>query len=183
MIRAKNPRAVEGGRVAKEVGDRFEQWIDGQHDAAKYLGILAHVHHNEPRVKVVSGRVIYEKATVADYTGVLVGGRALATETKSTKAGRFPLSDVTPKQQEHLEMTARGGGLALLVLEFREETVKHRFAIPWLDVPWEVERTAQAVYLSELKTSDWCAHPGCYLSRWHAGGPRVAPGRVAYPAE
>ncbi len=120
----KDQRNVERGRLAKEVGGRFESWVEGQHEAAKYLGILAHVHHNEPRVKFVDGRLIYEKASVADYTGALEGGaRTLAVEAKSTATARFPLSDVTPLQQVHLGAVARAGGLALLLVEFRVAAV------------------------------------------------------------
>lgn len=185
-------RAVEAGREAQAAGSSFEDWISAQHDAAKYLGILAHVVHNEPRVKFIGGRPIFEKATVADYTGVLCGGgaRTLAVEAKSTKADRFALSDVTPKQQEHLDVVAKEGGLALLVLEFRAQRdprvalMKHRFAIPWLEVPWRVKRTVKAVYLDEIISSpDWRVHPNCYLLRWHAGGPRSTLVRASYPAE
>lgn len=183
------------GRYAKAVGDTHEQWVEAQHEMAKLLGILAHVHHNEPKVKLYEGRLNYDKMSVADYTGVLcgAGARTLATEAKSTADGRFPRSDVTQLQQEHLEAVAREKGLALLVLEFRAQvsapgtmawhTVKHRFAIPWLEVPWRVARSAEAVYLADLVSSDWRVHPVCYLSRWHAGGPPSARVRPPHPAE
>ncbi|HET6960148.1 MAG TPA: Holliday junction resolvase RecU, partial [Vicinamibacterales bacterium] len=167
----------------------FEAWVEVQHEAAKRLGILAHVHHNEPKVRFINGKLQFAEKSVADYTVVLCGegARTLAVETKSTSAARFARSEVTAKQQEHLQAVVGESGLALLVLEFRAESARHRFAIPWGVVPWETRRSAEAVYLEELIASryGWRVHPTCYLSKWHEGGPvrAVQQQRRRYPTE
>lgn len=182
----KSPEAQEAGALAQAAGSSFEAWIEGQHEDAKRLGILAHVNHNEPKTRFIRGKLEYAERTVADYTGVLcgTGARTLAAETKSTSDTRFALNDVTAKQQEHLRAVEGEDGLALLVLEFRLGVGKHRFAIPWSKVPWKKKRSAEAVYLDELIVSDWRVHPVCYLCRWHSGGPpRAVQQQRRYPTE
>lgn len=164
------------GRTAKAVGDRHESWVEGQHEMAMHLGILAHVHHNEPKATFRDGRLEYGKRSVSDYSGVFEGGKALATEAKSCMSGdRFGRNDVTPEQQKHLEATARAGGLAFLVVEFRMPSAPffRRFAMPWLQVPWRVMRTAQSIGILDVELQQWEVQPStCYLSRHHTGGKR-----------
>lgn len=180
---------VEAGRHAKASGDQFEVWMEGQLDHAMRLGILACWHHNEPKVKVYDGKVNYDKKSVADYSatferhGLGVSG---AFEAKSTSAKNFPLNEVSLLQQRHLEAVAKAGGIALLVVEFRSAVAPlfQRFAIPWLDVPWIVLKTAKTINVSLL--NQWVIPPGtCFLSRWHTGGPRSSPiyGARNYPVE
>ncbi len=166
---------MSGGRAAKAAGDQFESWLEDQHTIAMYLGIVAHVEKNEPHSKIIHGRVMYTSPGIADWTGTLEGGRSLAVEQKSTKDNRLALSAVEPKQQKHLEAVARAGGLALLVVEFRNPPlVARQFAIPWLDVPWTVARTAKSVCAGDL--AKWAVlslgEGKCYLSPYHPGGPR-----------
>lgn len=178
---------VEGGRRAKAAGSAWETWIETQHEKARHFGILAHVEHAEPHTRVINGRVEYTEKGVADYFGTLEGGRSLATETKSTKASRFPRNEVSSKQQDHLERVARAGGLALLAIEFRVvETFgtwqRLRFAVPWLEVPWQIKRTAESVSAEDLK--GWEVHSECYLKRWHAGGTPSTPVKMSrYPRD
>jgi recombination protein U len=164
---------VKIGRIKQAVGEMFEAWVDGQHEHAQRLGIIAHVEKNEPHSKIIHGHVIYTAAGVADRTGTLEGGRSLAVECKSTKAVRFPRNDISTKQQEHLDAVARAGGLALLLVEFRATTppLFARYAIPWLEIPWKTLKTAESLDPADIGV--WMIPPGvCYLSRWHAGGPR-----------
>jgi penicillin-binding protein-related factor A (putative recombinase) len=162
------------GRLSQQVGEAFETWIDGQHDFALMQGILAHVEHNQAKTKVIGGRLQYVSKGTSDYTGVLDRiARAFAAETKSCKAKSFPRKQVKKKQQEHLTAVARAGGLALLVLEFRCTTpgqpYYQRFAVPWLEVPWETKRSAESVSAAAL--TKWLITPGtCYLERFHAKG-------------
>ncbi len=143
------PRQLAGSR-AQAAGARFEEWVEAQHVLAAHLGILAHVEHNQPHAKVVGGRLIYVKQGVADYTGTLEGGRSLTVEAKS-RSGRLLRSDIEPRQAIHLEAVARAGGLALLLVEFRDQHKIRRFAIPWREVPWEVLRSAESIGLESAR--------------------------------
>ncbi len=169
---------------SKAVGAAFEAWIETQHTIAERLGILAHVVHNQPTATFIGGRLIYTAAGVADYTGTLDrSGLTLAVEAKSTQADKLARSAVEPKQQQHLEAVARAGGLALLLVEFRQPGVLRnafRFAIPWLKVPWKIARTKENLYLDDLLDSEWkirgvISDGDCYLSKFHAPGPSSNP--------
>ena len=172
-------------RKSQQVGGAFERWIEAQHEAAKILGILSHVEHNQAQAKVVRGGLRYVGKGVSDYTGTLAGnGRALAVEAKSTQKPRLPRAEIKKKQAEHMDAVARAGGLALLLVEFRQETKDaeflQRFAIPWLEVPWETKKSAESISVEDLAA--WAVVPDCYLLRWHAGGKSSVPRRV-YPRE
>jgi penicillin-binding protein-related factor A (putative recombinase) len=160
------------GRAAQAVGSNFEAYLHGQHDVAKMTGILAHIAHNQAQASVVRGRLIYTAAGVSDYTGTLDrSGISVAVEAKSTKAESLPRAAVKPKQQEHLEVVARAGGLALLLVEFRitELPLHYRFAVPWLEVPWVTKRSAESISAEQL--GPWLIAPGtCYLERFHQRG-------------
>lgn len=179
--RARN--SIRGGQ-AQAAGSHFEAFIERHHNEGKRLGIIAHVAHNEPRSKVIGGRLIYESAGVSDYTAVLEqGARAAAIEAKSRKGTCLGKSEVEPLQQEHLDAVAHAGGLALLLVEFRSETPPYfnRYAIPWLLVPWKIKRTAESLEQVDIDVQ-WrvVETETCYLRRWHAGGPRssIPRGRV-----
>jgi hypothetical protein len=184
------------GRKAKSVGDAFEAEIERHHAEAMKLGILAHVVHNEPTAEFLGGKLVYTSPGVSDYTGVLEGGTAttLAVEAKSEgvelgKAGYLSRKRVSDKQQIHLNAVAKAGGLALLLVEFRVQSpfifglpiTFYRFAVPWLEVPWAVKKTAQSVDMSALRP-EWAFATGekCYLMRYRSPGSRssMPPGRV-----
>jgi hypothetical protein len=141
----------QGGRAPRDLGEAFENQIDTWHEMAGLRGVLAHVVHNAPPCKVVNGRLIWEKPGVADYTGVLHGGRYLAAEAKSVAPGkRLAKSRVSPKQQKHLNAVVAAGGLALLLVQFRVKVTTtynphHHYAIPWSLVPWKVLRSAESL--------------------------------------
>jgi len=195
--RTSNPKAA---REAQFVGSFFENWIEGQHNAAVTLGILAHWFHPQPRFYNKGGLWMPAERSVADFVGVLEGvrvfgsgpildpARTYAAEAKSVKSGRMPRSIVASQQAGHLEAVARAGGLALLVGEFRLENVRMRFACPWLDVPWEVARTTESVTPELMAPWDVSKYPDCFLKRWHPGGARsgtwtAAGQRRNYPTE
>ena len=160
------PRSASSaqGRTAKAAGAAFEAWVDGQHEGAKILGVLAHVSHNQPGVRHVGGRIIYAERSGTDYSGVFSdGGRALAVEAKST-VGRLMRSSIKKKQAEQLDVVVKVGGSAWLLVEFRGERVG-RFAIPWLSVPWRRLRSAESIGIEDMKV-EWWVQPGeCYLKR------------------
>lgn len=158
------------GRVAQAVGASFESWLEGQHTLAKRYGILAHVEKTQARTAWVKGRLEYVGKGVADYIGTLEGGRSFALEAKSTSGEYLPKSEIDTKQAEHLQLVALAGGLALLLVEFRsdEHPYWRRYAVPWLEVPWEVARTAQRVVQDKIEK--WRVINECYLQSWHMGG-------------
>lgn len=168
---------VEGGRKAKSSGDSFERWIETQHDKALRLGILAHVWHNQAKAEVRGGKLIFVGKGIADYTGTCErGGRTLAEEAKSVQKDYLPYSMIDKLQAEHLDAVAHAGGLALLLAEFRHEALPRRYAIPWLEVPWAILRSAKSISSADVAQWEISRDPGgCYLARFHAPGPRSLP--------
>lgn len=168
---------VAQGRAAKFAGDKLESWIDAQHQKAIYLGILAHIEHNEAHSAIVKGQHVYTARGVADYTGVLDRcARAFAEEAKSSKTDRLARAAIKKKQADHLSAVAHAGGLALLLVEFRHEALPIRCAIPWLEVPWIILRSAESIDAASV--AQWLIPRdpgGCYLERFHARGPRSMP--------
>ena len=153
---------VASGRLAKFAGDFWEAFVEGQHAGAMAMGVLVHVQHNEPKAKYVGGRLMYVAKSGTDYTGLLFDGRALAVEAKTTK-GRLSKKAVKKKQAEQLDAVVRVGGEAFLLVEFRD--YMHKFAIPWLLVPWKKLRSAESIGSGDMK-EEWRISPGeCYLKR------------------
>lgn len=142
---------------------------------AKRHGILAHIEKTQARTAWVKGSLEYVGKGVADYVGTLEGGRSLALEAKSTSGARLPKSEIDTKQAEHLDLVARAGGLSLLLVEFRSDEWPYwrRYAVPWLEVPWEVALTAQSV--AQEKIEKWRVVNECYLQSWHMGGASSSP--------
>jgi hypothetical protein len=164
-------------RASREIGEAFEVWVNEQHEDAGLRGALAHVVHNMPPSKHVHGRLMYEEAGVADFTGVLHGGGYFASEAKSVApGGRLAKSRISAKQREHLDaVTACGGNsLAFLLVEFRvSASIAHRrYAIPWREVPWKVLKTAESLDEGDIAII-YQVTPGTdYLARFHKGSDR-----------
>lgn len=157
------------GRKKQASGAAFEAWIDAQHVAAKAMGLLGHVEHNQPHSKVINARVVYTACGVADYSLLLPGGIYGAAEAKSIQGDTLLQSLIAPKQTAHLNAVAEAGGVALLLVEFRHEDGRNnRYAIPWKLIPWKVKRTAPS--LSEEDAAHWLVRPGkCYLDSFVTG--------------
>lgn len=142
------PRTL-AGQKAQATGDAWEQLL-AQHVFPPLLreGVILRLDKLVPPVRVVSkGKgqkpaLIPTAATGADWIGMLRDGRYLAMEAKSTSEPRLPRAAITPKQAEHLQQVAAGGGVALLLVEFRlgPGTAEH-FAVPWMAAPWGQART------------------------------------------
>ncbi len=168
---AKSGAAVAAGRLADSVGRSLEGWLNDQHLAARIAG-LANVRKVGAPVLVNRDGKPYEWAGrgPADYVGALKGGRAVAIEAKSTE-GRFSRREVPQHQQDDLERTAKCGGLALLVLELRDE--RRIYVSEWMHVPWRVTgarvggvlQTRATVGAEEL-TGCEVPSEGLYLGRW-----------------
>lgn len=172
------------GRRSKVSGKVHEGWVETQHAKAVILGIVAHVEHNEGHTEMVGRQLKWVSPGISDYTAVLEGGRYAAIEAKALSGERFSRSSVSPLQQAHLHATAKAGGLALLVIDFKTPTGLHRrFAVEWLSVPWEVARSAESVTPKLL--AGWEVREDCYLLRWHPGGKRSSFGsrNSTYPSE
>ena len=153
------------GRAAKAAGDAWEAFVEAQHEAAKYLGVIVYVQHNEPGTKFVGGRLLHTKKSGTDFFGIMADGRAFATECKST-IGRLMRSDVQPKQVEQLDAVVKVGGEAWLLVEFRIGVEGYiRCAIPWKVAPWTKLRSADSISPDEMDP-EWYIRPGvCYLKR------------------
>lgn len=185
------------GRESQQAGDNHEAWINVQHEKAIALGILACVDKIDPPAEKRHGKIEFGERTVSDYIGMCGGGSAryFAEEAKSTLKPYLPKSALTPKQQQHLTTVAKGGGLALLSVEFRTSAkdieelqlagtnvpLIRRYCCPWVAVPWQVLKTAQSVSEEDLIRGDWRVDPSpeaCYLERFHPRGTPIARGRV-----
>lgn len=154
-------------RVQQASGARFEAWVEAQHAVARNRGLLVHAEHTQAVARVIHGKVIYSVPGVADYVLCLRGGRYAAVEAKASDGLRLYRSRVGPLQARHLDATARGGALALLLVEFNEPSTA-RYAVPWLDVPWGRMRSADSVCAADLLL--WEIIPGnCYLERFVVG--------------
>lgn len=169
------------GRAARDSGADFEAFVERHHAEALRLGVLAHVAHNEPHGRMVGGRWVMVAPGVADYTGVIFPrGRVLAVEAKSRR-GRIRLGDVEPAQRRHLDAVVRGGGLAILLVRIVESTAAAEFqseyAVPWVDVPWRVVRSAESVGAEDLATWVIPSDRRCYLEPFCPDRGAPAPGR------
>lgn len=155
---------AEVSRFAQQVGANFESWLDGQHEMARHLGLLAHVEHTAAKARYLTGKLMHVAPGVADYVGCLGSGGYLSAEAKSTSHKRLLRSVIEPLQARHLDLVAKAGGLALLLAEFRSDGLK-RFAIPWAEVPWKIARSADGITPDDVLS--WQVQVGeCYLSKF-----------------
>ena len=179
-------RARAGAR-AKAAGGAWEGFVEGQNEMAIRLGLLACVEHTRPPMIVRGGKAIYTAASVADYIGTLAAGTflvdpqhlldrrvgsglSLALEAKSCADARFYRQHISPGQQAHLAAVSRAGGLALLLVEFREEKAAlwtiRRFAGRWDALPWERARTAETLTAAGMAAAGCELAGGCYLAKF-----------------
>lgn len=167
----------DSARASRDLGEEHEAWCNMQHEMAGLRGALAHVVHNAPPTKIVHGKLIWDEAGVADFTGVLHGGGYLAAEAKSVAPGeRLRKSRISAKQAAHLDAVTSCGGnsLAFLLVEFRvDHSIAHRrYAIPWHEVPWKIVRTAESLDEKDLAIVYQVPAGVDYLARFHRGSER-----------
>lgn len=175
------------GRRKQAAGASHEALVDAHHDVALRLGILAHVDKIDPPAEVRNGRVEFGERTVSDWVGMLGGGGAkyYACEAKSIEKEYLPRAKVSPKQQAHLDVVARGGGLALLVVRFTgviniswwvdPPAGPRVYAVPWEKIKWQVLKTAESASEADLAAANWLVAPGtCFLERFHPRGTPIA---------
>lgn len=148
---------VAQGRLAQDAGALWEDFL------TRYIfapliqsGEIVRMDKLVPPVRVVGSKggkplLTPEAPTGADWIAILQGGRYAALEAKTTDGERLPLSALTPRQVEHLDQVATGGGLALLLVQYRLGPGKgSHHAVPWGSAPWKVRRTTRALYLEDL---------------------------------
>lgn len=220
-------RSAIQGRKAQIAGDALESWVSAEHDKALCFGILAHVDKIDPPAEVRGGRIVFGEKTVSDYVGLLAPAplgndvirnypptvwaelravrvsRYYACEAKSTELTYLPRSKITRKKQAHLDVVARAGGLALLVVRFTSEpgtealkqalnwTEHERFhrwsrtyAVPWQAIEWQVLKTAESVSEEALRAGGWAVSGECFLERFHSRGVPSTQARArVYPRE
>ena len=162
-------RARAGAR-AKAAGAEWEHWIEVQHSMAIRLGILACATHLEPAVIATPKGIIRKAPSGPDYVGCLADSRCFMAEAKTCSGPRFERARISPLQAAHLAAVSRAGGLALLLLEFREEKAAlwtiRRFAGRWEALPWERARTAETLTAAGMAAAGCELGGGCYLAKF-----------------
>jgi hypothetical protein len=168
------------GHAEQTSGAAWEAWCDGQHCAAKVLGILVWVDHYGPEVRHLrSGAYKIVGKAPPDYLGMMHGGRTLAVEAKR-RTGRLVIEPkprhkgtgpdrdaIEPHQAARLAEVERGGGLGLVLVEFVRADGAHRFAAPWSVVAAAARSPMggpRSVGPEDLR--GWGVDPRCYLARF-----------------
>lgn len=133
------------GATSHQLGKAFEQLIQDQNKAYLKAG-MADIRKTTARIAIqhrgaggrVQGRA--RKGDV-DFVGpvLVLGGRMIAFDAKSTKGKRFPFSNIDLEQVNYLQRSSkRGGALTFLLVEFSE--LERYFIVPW---DWFYERWCQ----------------------------------------
>lgn len=142
-------RRAAATREARRASLAWEGRVENALEAAKQSRIVADFVHTEP---AFTRQGIPLERSVTDFVGALEGGLAIGIEAKSTKEHRFPFAKVSGRQVEYLDALWRGGSLAMLAIEFREDGtgILRQFMIPWGEVPWEKAISAKTLTLAGL---------------------------------
>jgi penicillin-binding protein-related factor A (putative recombinase) len=77
-------------------------------------------------------KLAWGKRVAADFVGLLPDAQMLTIECKSVEGQSLSLASIQPQQRTHLSDVAAAGGVALLVLEFRDEGAATRAARQYL---------------------------------------------------
>lgn len=165
---------VRGGRRAKRRGEALETWLRALLSAALTGHVLAHWMQIWPEAvhkRVPDGRggwhftLSWGERAHADFAGTTVDGRSIAIECKTVEGARLARTRIKPQQLAHLDAVAKAGGVALLVVGFRDEgmvtSVERQYAIPWHLVPWVKVRTALSI--DEASVAQWRVRHGLHL--------------------
>lgn len=169
-----------GGLKAKRFGQAFENVLQAHLNGAVISGLVSWWDHSQASFKCLSKkRFVPIKAGCADFIGQLSGGLSFAMEAKSTDQERFYRSAILDDQAKQLDAAAKGGGLALLAVQFRvplETNSRYMtwgsfpsFVVPWQSVPWKAARSALSVTLDDLR--GWEIETPIFLARFGAQCP------------
>jgi len=148
------------GNFSRDVGATFEQAIANRLLVLRQQNIVARFQHNTPTWRKRGSFYHPTVPSGADFSGVLWGGLAFAAECKSTGVDKdtkrlkeFVREDRIPQTQlDDLELTARAGGLSVLVLQFRPDLAPWSiFVVPWLEVPWRLRKVYSSVSAEALE--------------------------------
>lgn len=153
------------GSENQAAGKLLEQRVQAQLVLGVARGLVAWWHHTQPTWRKLGDRFLPVAAGVADFTGQLVGGLAFALEVKSYAGTdlRYLRSGISDAQQAHLEACTRGGGLGLLVVQFRAAVGWPVFGVPWQLAPWAVARSAPSLAAVDLANAGWLLGGGPLL--------------------
>lgn len=141
--REKDPRRQLLGKLAKEMGKKFEQRLDQTfeyYDERGYAIVEKTPEPMRPTKSLGNGKFIayFEKKAQPDYKGTLKGGRALVFEAKFTSTDRMEQSRVLPGQQEYMEKHCKLGARCYVVIGFISGEVYR--------LPWEVWRDMKEIF-------------------------------------
>lgn len=147
----KDPRRQLLGKLAKEMGKKFEQRLDQTfeyYDERGYAIVEKTPEPMRPTKSLGNGKFIayFEKKAQPDYKGTLKGGRALVFEAKFTSTDRMEQSRVLPGQQEYMEKHCKLGARCYVVIGFISGEVYR--------LPWEVWRDMKEIFGRKYVTED-----------------------------
>lgn len=182
--RPRKPTATEvraaAGRRAQRSGDELEKLLASHGSLAIATGRLAWLRKIPAGVAYgalvcacgKAHRVLkWAEQACADFLGADRRARSLVIEAKSVEGddgGRLYRAEVMPQQSEQLDAAAASGGVALLVVEFRETgkvLVRSTVCvIPWREVPWQTLRKSQSLSLDGARP--WALRQGLFLERF-----------------
>lgn len=165
-------RRAASGRAGKRAGDALEAWTRAQLDAAVMAQIITwfakveagarYRRERDARTGDWSQRLVWGARAAADFVAVRArDGVSIAIECKSVEGARLAREAIEPQQVHHLAQTHCAGGVALVVVEFRDEGQltygARQYCVPWDAMPWQRERSAWSV-------------PEAPLARWKVRG-------------
>ena len=153
----KNPKRQLQGKINRDIGDAFEQYIIAACEAYK-LQKLARVEKTPEPFKVIGSKKqneygiwVFEGYFTApaqpDFQGTLRGGRSIVFEAKTSQTDRIDRSDVTANQEDALEWHSSLGALAYVYVSIGLKA--------FYRVPWETWRDMKQIYgRKHLKLAD-----------------------------
>ena len=132
-IKGKTAENVMRGRRSKAAGEYFEGQIAKALRFYEENGTVAITKTPEPMRPIASlgnGKFIahYVKAAQVDFSGTLLGGRAIRFEAKQTDADRFTRDRLTEEQMADLEKHQNLGAYCCVMICFG---TSHIYRIPW----------------------------------------------------
>lgn len=139
------------GAQSRASGHIFEEQIRRSITWYEDKGIMAAEKTPEPmRPLRPLGRqghfeAFYEKKAQADFSGTLIGGRAIRFEAKQTDTDRFTRDRLTDEQIKDLDKHERMGAYCCVMLCFG---LQHFYRVPW--IIWKEMKTAYGrLYVKE----------------------------------
>lgn len=132
-MNSKDPKRQLLGKIAKQMGQRFEAKLDASFEyyACRGFAIIEKTPEPmRPTKSLGNGKFIayYEKKAQTDYKGTIRGGRSIIFEAKFTSAGRMEQSRVLENQADYMDRHQVLGARCFVVAGFSTGGV---YRIPW----------------------------------------------------